>query len=142
MLKILVAVDGSDCSLRAVDYLIDKLHAAGAAMDIHLLTVHPPIPYARAVAMIGHDKVNQYYQEEGLEALKPAQGKLDAAGIKYGSHVGVGDPARIIAEYAKEKHCDQILMGSHGRGRIGSVVMGSVASKLLHLTSLPVQLVH
>lgn len=141
MLKVLLPVDGSECSDRAVDFVIEKLNAREGGVELHLLTVHAPIPYARAVAVIGSDKVGQYYQEEGEATLKSARTKLDAAKVVYAHHIIVGDPADVIVRYAREKKVDQIVIGTHGRGRVGTLLMGSVSSKVVHLADQPVLLI-
>ncbi len=141
MLTVLLPVDGSECSDRAVDFVIEKMRAREGVVELHLLTVHAPIPYARAVSAIGADKVEQYYREEGEATLKAPRARLDGAKVAYTHHIMVGDPADVIARFAKEKKVDQIVIGTHGRGRVGSIVMGSVASKVVHLTDVPVLLV-
>lgn len=141
MLKMLVPVDGSECADRAVDFLLKKTQWYKEGIETHLLTVHHHIPYGRMASVIGHEKIQQYYQEEGLEALKSARAKLDAAKVSYIFHIGVGEPAEVIADYAREKRCDQIVMGTHGRGQVGTMVLGSVALKVIHLTDVPVLLV-
>lgn len=141
MLNILLPVDGSDCSDRAVDFVIQKLAARDGGLELHLLTVHAPIPYARAVSVIGNDKVEQYYHDEGEATLKSARAKLDAAKVKYQHHIVVGDPAPTISRFAAEKNVDQVVMGTHGRGSVGSMLMGSIASKVVHACAVPVLLV-
>ena len=141
MLNVLLPVDGSDCSDRAVDFVIQKLAARGGGLELHLLTVHAPIPYARAVSVIGNDKVEQYYHDEGEETLKSARAKLDAAKVKYQHHIVVGDPATVISRFAAEKKVDQVVMGTHGRGSVGRVLMGSITSKVVHACAVPVLLV-
>lgn len=141
MLKVLIAVDGSECSDRAVDFVLKKIPFYREPFEIHLLTVHHHLPYGRVASMIEHDKLQQYYHDEGTAALKSARAKLDAAKVAYQFHIGVGEPAEVIAHYVREKQCEQIVMGSHGRGRVGNIVLGSVATKVLHLTTVPVLLV-
>jgi nucleotide-binding universal stress UspA family protein len=141
MLKVLVPVDGSECSDRAVDLLAKMMGWYKEAPDIHLLGVHHHLPYGRLASALEHEQVQQYHQEEGLKALQSARAKLDAAGVRYTFHVGVGDPAEIIAQYAREQRCDQIVMGTHGRGRMTGLLLGSVATKVLHLVAVPVLLV-
>ena len=51
-----------------------------------------------------------------MAALKTAMQKLDAAKIKYHHHIGVGEAAEVISQYATEKGCDQIIMGTRGHG--------------------------
>jgi len=142
MLKLLVPVDGSESSSRAVDHLIKKLGWFKSGAEIHLLNVQHPIPYGNRVSsVIGHDKISQYHQEEGMAALKKAMQQLDAAKLKYHYHIGVGDEADVICRYAKEKGCDQIFMGTRGLGSVSNLVLGSVATKVIHLSPVPVLLV-
>lgn len=141
MLKVLLPVDGSECSDRAVDFVIEKMRAGEGEIELHLLTVHTPIPYASAVSVIGSNKVEQYYHEEGNVTLKSARARLDAAKVPYTHHIIVGDPAAVIVRFAKEITADQIIIGTHGRGVIGTMLMGSVASKVSDLAEVPVQLV-
>lgn len=142
MLKWLVPVDGSESSVRAVSHMLKKLEWFKQPIEIHLLNVQHPMPYGnRVTSVIGQDKVAQYHHDEGLEALKPTRAKLDAAGIKYVFHIGVGDAADTIVRYAKDKGCDQIVMGTRGLGSVTGVILGSVATKVIHLADIPVLLV-
>jgi len=141
-MKILVPVDGSKCSNRAVDHLIKKLGWFKGAVEIHLLNVQHQIPYGqRVTSVVGHDRIAKYHQEEGLAALKSARRKLDAAKVKYDYHIGVGDEAEVICQYAKEKGIDQIFMGTRGLGQVSTLVLGAVATKVIHLSPVPVLLV-
>jgi nucleotide-binding universal stress UspA family protein len=142
MLKLLVPVDGSDHSSRTIDRLLKDMTWYKDGAEIHLLNVQRPMPYgSRVSSVIGHDKINQYHQEEGMAALKTAMQKLDAAKVKYQYHIGVGDEAETIVKYAKEKGCDQIFMGTRGMGSVSSLLLGSVATKVIHLAEVPVVLV-
>lgn len=140
-MKILLPVDGSDCALRAVDHLIAHLDWFRDVPEIHLLHVHLPIPVGRVQAHVGKETLHGYYREEGEAQLLEAQQRLDAAGTVHTPHIHVGQPAEVIARMAGELGCDLIVMGAHGRGVIAGVVMGSVANRVLHLASCPVQLV-
>ena len=141
-MKLLVPVDGSKSSNRAVDHLLKKLGWFKGGVEVHLLNVQHPIPYGRRVSSaVGHDRVAKYHQEEGLAALKSARRKLDAAKVKYAYHIGVGDEAEVISQYAKEQGVDQIFMGTRGLGEISTLVLGSVATKVIHLSPVPVLLV-
>lgn len=142
MLRLLVPVDGSDASGRAVDYALTNRARYKEPVEIHLINVQPPIPYgSRVSSVIGHDAVNKYHHDEGLAALKPVMEKLDAAGVKYAHHITVGDAAEVIAEYAKAKGCDEIVMGTRGMGATSNLLLGSVATKVIHLSEVPVLLV-
>jgi nucleotide-binding universal stress UspA family protein len=142
MLRLLVPTDGSESSSRAVDYLIKNLGWIKDGAEIHLLNVQHQIPYGNRVSSaIGHDKLAQYHQEERTAALTSARQKLDAAKLKYHYHIGVGSEADVICQYATEKGCDQIVMGTRGLGAVSNLVLGSVATKVIHLSPVPVLLV-
>src|SRR5574341_605727 len=142
MLKFLVSVDGSASSSRAVDHLIRHLGVLKEEAEIHLLNVQHQIPYgARVSSAVGHDKIAQFHREEGMAALKSAMQKFDSARIRYHHHIGVGAEAEVICQYASEKGCDYIIMGTRGLGSVSNLVMGSVATKVIHLSQVPVLLV-
>lgn len=141
MPKILVAVDGSDNSGRVIDFLIKKSGWYGDSLEVQLLNVQMPIAGVNVKMFISNESLKEYYRDEGTAALKQAREKLDAARVPYAHHIGVGDPAEVIVDYAKSKGCEQILMGSRGLGSVSSLVLGSVATKVLHLTDVPVTLV-
>ena len=142
MLKLLVPVDGSEHSSRTIDRLLKDMDWYKDGVEIHLLNVQRPMPYgSRVSSVIGHDKINQYHHDEGMAMLKAAMQKLDAAKVKYHFHIGVGDEAETIVKYAKEKGCDQIFMGTRGMGSVSNLLLGSVATKVIHLAEVPVVLV-
>lgn len=141
MPKILVAVDGSENSGRVVDFLLKTKGWYKDAVEVQLLNVQMPVAGVNVKMFISQESLNEYYRDEGTAALKQARGKLDGAGLAYAHHIGVGDPAEVIVEYAKAKGCDQIMMGSRGLGSVSGLVLGSVATKVLHLTGVPVTLI-
>ncbi|MGE5490704.1 MAG: universal stress protein [Actinomycetota bacterium] len=140
-MNILLAVDGSPCSERAVEYLIGYVAGFKETPAIHLLHVHQPIPIGRVQSHIGHATLESYYREESEVQLAAARARLEAAGIQYTPHIHVGQPAEVIAKLAKDLDCGQIVMGTHGHGAVASLVIGSVAAKVLHLASCPILLV-
>jgi len=140
-MKILLAVDGSDVALRAVDHLIGHVSWFREMPEIHLLHVQPPIPIGRALAHVSKETLQAHYMDESREHLQEAQQKLDAAGRFHTTHVHVGQAAEVVAKLAGELGCDLVVMGSHGRSGIAGLVMGSVATRVLHLAPCPVLLV-
>lgn len=141
MLKLLVPVDGSESANRCIDVLLRKVGWYRDGVEVHLLNVQPPIVSGNVTMFIKREQLDEYYRDEGLKALAEARRKLDAAGVPYVHHIGVGEPAETIARYAHEKQCDQIFMGTRGMGRIAGVLLGSVATKVIHLADVPVLLV-
>jgi nucleotide-binding universal stress UspA family protein len=140
MPRILVPVDGSESSLHAVDHLIKRATWFKDPFEIHLLNVQPPLP-GDVGRFLDAGQIRDFHRDEGFKDLEEARRRLDGAGIRYLFHIGIGEPAEIIAEYAREQGCDEIILGTHGRSSIASLLMGSVATKLVHLTEVPVLLV-
>lgn len=141
MPKILVAVDGSDNSARVIDFLIAENAQLKSPLQLHLINVQMPLGGVNVKMFISSDSLNQYYKEEGERALDAARKRLDAAKIPYTPHISVGDPAEVIAAYLKSEGCDRIVMGSRGLGAVTGLVLGSVATKVLHLTQVPITLI-
>ena len=140
-MKVLIAIDGSDSSLRATQYVLDHAAIFGVKPDITLIYVHMPVPSPRARAWLGQEVLDQYYSEEAEEALAGARAAIAARGLKAGEIKRVGDPGAEIAKAATEGGSVLIVMGTHGRSALGTLVMGSVATKVLAHSIVPVLLV-
>ncbi|MDP2680239.1 MAG: universal stress protein, partial [Rhodoferax sp.] len=70
-----------------------------------------------------------------------ARQKLDAAGLAYSSHIMMGETAPTLVEFATDKTCSLIVMGARGLGNVAGLLLGSVATKVVKLSTLPVLLV-
>jgi len=85
--------------------------------------------------------IQRYYQEEGAERLAAARRKLEAARIRYSAHILVGPVAESLVKHAKARRCDVIYIGTRGMTGAAAALMGSTASKVLHISPIPVLLV-
>lgn len=142
MSKILLAVDGSEVSVRATQALIEAVNSRKEAPQIDVLTVHRPLPNVGTMAtMINKEMRETYYREDCDEALALSLALLDAAQIKYQTHRLVGPIAETIVQKAEELGSDIIYMGTHGRGGTTKLVIGSVANKVLQLAKTPIQFI-
>lgn len=141
MLKLLVAVDGSDFSDRALDYVLRRAAASRDPVKAHLLNVQLPLSGVNVKLFISKESQQAHYREQGMAVLAGPRQRLSEAGIGFEFHIGVGEPGQVIVEYAASKHCDEVVMGTHGRGFLGGVVMGSVAQRVVQLATMPVVLV-
>lgn len=140
MWKVLLAVDGSENALHAVAHSIKRVSASKDGGLIHLVNVQHPL-HGGVSTFIDAGQIKQYHQEEGMKALADARRMLDDAGAPYQFHLFVGDPAEVIARYAKEQNCDEIIIGTHGQTALTSLFMGAVSTKVVHLAEVPVLLV-
>jgi nucleotide-binding universal stress UspA family protein len=140
-MKILLAVDGSAHSVKAANYLADHFEWFKGVMELHLLHVKLPVPSGRARAAIGKDALEHYYQEEAEAALAPSRQALEQHGIPFKAAFRVGEVEAEIKNYVAANAIDLIVMGSHGHGALKNLIMGSVATKVLASTSVPVLLI-
>ena len=62
-------------------------------------------------------------------------------GVRYTAHVLVGPVAEAIVKHAKDKRCDLIYIGTRGMSELGKALVGSTATKVLHISDVPVLLV-
>ena len=140
-MKVLLAVDGSKPSLDAVDFLVEHADWYKSPLEVELVTVHLPVPQVRGLStFVGKAGVQRYYQEEGEERLAAAKKKLDAAGMRYKASVLVGQVAETLVKHARDKRCDLICIGPRGMTSAAAAIVGSTATKVLHLSTIPVLL--
>ncbi len=139
-MKVLVAIDGSPSSLRALEYVTKHADVFGVTPQITLINVHLPIPSPGAKAWVGKDVVDQYYAEETDVALADALGLLKSVGRTANVIKLVGEPGHEVAMAAKDGF-QLIVMGTHGRSSLGNLVMGSVANDTIAESPVPVLLV-
>lgn len=125
--RILVAVDGSPESRRAVQYVIDGF--GPAAGDVKLLSVSP-IERAEGVSSEAGAK-RQVLEREVEEHLGEATTAMQNAGLTAQYVVRFGDPAGEILSMASEMKSDLIVMGKRGRGGAAKLLLGSVSSKVV-----------
>jgi len=137
-MKILVAVDGSKPSLKVVQLLVEHCDWYRERPEVELVTVHLPVP---PVARMPKAQLDRYYAEEGEGKLAAAKKKLDAAGVPYRARVLVGPVAESLVKHAKGERCDLVYIGTRGMSELRAALLGSTATKVLHLSETPVLLV-
>ena len=143
MPKILLAVDGSESAVRAARKLIETAGWYKEPPTVELVAVHLPVPLVGfSDVVVSREMTERYYREEGETMLATARQLFDAAGIKYVSHILVGQIAQTLVEHAHKSGCQMIYMGTRGMTALSNMVMGSIATKVLHLADIPVVLVH
>jgi nucleotide-binding universal stress UspA family protein len=143
MLGVTLAVDGSESALNATRKLLDSLRWYKEQPRIDLVAVQQPIPrFPNMSVVISDEMIERYYAEEGEKMLGPSKNLLDAAGVKYTQHNVIGSIAESIVEVARRAGSDMIYMGTRGMTALSNIVLGSVATRVLHFAHVPVVLVH
>ncbi len=141
--RLLVAIDGSEHSGRALAEAIDLAQLSNAHLTI--LTVAPK----PATLLVGSPVMPPVDMREIDEAVKQEhQQLLDASVGQVPDDVSVvkvlaeGPAARSILDQAEKGNCDLIVVGSRGRGEMSSMLLGSVSREVLHHSRVPVLVVH
>jgi nucleotide-binding universal stress UspA family protein len=111
-----------------------------ASNSYTLLTVQPQLP-ARARSVVGKEAVEAFQREESEKVLSPVTKFLVRHGIDAKTVAKVGHAGEIISKTADSGKFDLVIMGSHGHGTLGNLVMGSVATQVLAHCKVPVLLV-
>ncbi len=140
MKRILIPVDGSTHAVHAVRALL-KARRYDPVERVELLSVQIPLQAGKIGRGLSQADIDAYHHEEGAAALREASALLAADGVSYGERVEIGAIAETIVRVAGEIDADEIYMGTRGLGSVASLFMGSVATRVLRLASLPVTLV-
>ncbi|WP_298235651.1 universal stress protein [uncultured Azohydromonas sp.] len=138
--KMLVAVDDSDCSKRMLAHLVSHEGWCDGGHEWTVFHGVPPLPH-RAAALADPPSVEGYYASDAERVLRPVRNFLRRHGIQPIFLHKVCTPEREIARLANSGRFHLVVMGSHGRGALGAAVLGSVAQKVLASTKTPVLIV-
>jgi nucleotide-binding universal stress UspA family protein len=140
--KILVPVDGSPASLRAVDFAIE-LMGQRPETSLVLLHVHniSALGLAGASEAMATGWLEEAASQSSAKALKDAIRKCEGGGVVFETLTGAGQPAETIADVARKDGADQIVMGTRGLGGIKGLLLGSIATQVIHLVEVPITLI-
>jgi nucleotide-binding universal stress UspA family protein len=139
-MKILVPVDGSAFTRRMLAYLAAHDEWLGDAHQYTLLHVAPAVP-PRAAAVLDKSVLQAHYAEESNKVFKPIRSFFGKQKIQAEFVAKVGPAADTIAALATKGKYDLLMMGSHGHGLLGSLVLGSVTTRVMAKCSVPVLIV-
>jgi nucleotide-binding universal stress UspA family protein len=140
-MRIMVAVDGSPNSLRAVKYAIQLAKDLYSKTSITLINVHDDGPLNIVKRYIGRNTVKDYLIEMSQKELKPALRVLDRSQVKHSCIIELGHIATMICKIANKEKMDLIIMGAKGRSSIADIALGSVSQRVSVLAKQPVLLI-
>ena len=139
-MKILVPVDGSPASIRAVKLAVDQVRALPEA-SLVLVNVQNFSGLSLTEQIMPSAWIQREEQRAADEALKDAVTTCREAGISYVTRTERGGVAPTIDRVARDGHVQHIFMGTRGLGGVRGLLLGSVATQLLHLVDVPVTFV-
>ncbi len=136
--SIVLAVDGSEYSLRALEY------ARSLALNYKasLWLVHV---FSHTSDLLGYQDFEKLYAKRksaGQAILDDALAKLSDADFEVHAELAEGSDAEAILTLAEKYEADLIVMGTRGFGAVKGLLVGSVSRKVIHLSQCPVMVVH
>jgi nucleotide-binding universal stress UspA family protein len=141
MLKMLIAVDGSEHSLHAIE-AVARIANETVQRQIVLLNVRGGPLLHGDLPLLSRQEVDEAQKKAQDNVLTLALERARACGLVIGATRRVeGDAASEIVRVAAECGADQIVIGTRGMGALGSLFMGSVAQRVVQLAAVPVLLV-
>lgn len=140
MYKMLVAVDGTEHSESAVRHALDMYRRIADARIV-LVNVQPPAMSGEVSNLLSAEDVLDQHTQTGREIIAGATALLQQAGVAYDTEIAIGRPAEAIVECASKQGADAIIIGASSHGRVHALVLGSVASKVIHTAEMPVTVV-
>lgn len=142
--KILVAVDGSETSSRALAAAVDLARESGARLQPVFVVDVPLLAYD----VPGYDpsSIRNSLVDEGKQVLDHATALMAASGVKgpprmLETELSGDDVAHRIQLAAQEFGADLVVLGTHGRRGVQRLMLGSVAERFVRMATCPVLLV-
>jgi nucleotide-binding universal stress UspA family protein len=140
-MKILIAVDGSPHTHKAIEYLAAHRRMFVEGNDLIVLHVCLAVP-GHVARHLSKTAITDYYVEETAKVIDPVKAQLAEHGItNYSIEERRGPPAEEIAACASEFGADLIMMGTRGHGGLRRAILGSVATKVVAESDVSVLLV-
>jgi nucleotide-binding universal stress UspA family protein len=132
--RILVPHDFSETSASAVTYAVALAKTFGAALTFLYVRDRTQTGLENEISLVEDGVIEKEARDRLLRILSPA----DQAALNPEVSVRTGLPAAEIVRFAREDETDLIVLGTHGRGFVGHMVMGSVAEKVVRTAPCPV----
>ena len=140
MLRIMIAVDGSELALDAVRHGLELMRRGGLQATLVLAHVQEEASLIE-LATQGADAVAQASVEAGQHLMAPAVALVEAAGVPYETEIGLGDAAHTLVDMVERCGCDALFVGARGLGGVRGALLGSVSQALAHHCPVPVTVV-
>ena len=135
--RILLAVDGSDHSVRAANEAV-KLAEGSLESQVTIVFV---ADYDNAKNEVLHSGSSLELDLQRRKKLQPVERTLAAENIKYKVEILHGTPGPAIVEYANKEKFDILVIGSRGLNSLQEMVLGSVSHKVVKRANCPVLIV-
>ena len=128
--KILVPVDGSDNSYRALEAALVLSEKLGSNISVVNVMEQVPITHIESEKLLS--ELLEAYKKENQEILSKCSEITRQKGITIKSVLLQGNPAPVILDFIRKENFDLVIMGSRGMGKFKELILGSVSSKIMH----------
>jgi nucleotide-binding universal stress UspA family protein len=138
--KVLVPVDGSENSNRALKHALSLSSKLKSKLTILHVSEVPPFVYVQSQKLV--DSVMASLEKEAKNILDVAQNQANEYDVEYETVLLKGDNiASVIIDYNKKNDFDIIVVGSRGQGKLKTTLLGSVSNNVLHHSKNPVLII-
>nr|PZN65394.1 MAG: universal stress protein [Pseudomonadota bacterium] len=135
---VLVPVDGSPGSLRALAVACQRVKASRSGGRVVALNAQQPMPPNRFAPVAD---IRDHHERMAAEVFRKVDRVARREGVPVIRQMVVGLPAEVILREARRTRAAEIVMGTRGLGKLGGLLLGSVAMKVVQLADVPVTLV-
>jgi nucleotide-binding universal stress UspA family protein len=140
--NILVPTDFSEPASAALDYAKALATEFGSQLHLFHVVATPQIPWGAEGASLSWPTLLSDLETGAREQLRALVRADDAVASRVTAATTIGVPVESILEYVSSHDIDLIVMGTHGRGMVGHVLLGSVAERVVRRSPVPVLTVH
>jgi nucleotide-binding universal stress UspA family protein len=144
-MRVVVTLDGTPEAEVAVDKAVELASNLGASLYLlRVVSPYTPMEYSDVSTgyVLDNTEETQYRREEAYKYLDKVQERITAMGFNSVKVVRIGNAADEITDYVSKVQASMVVMATHARGRLGSVLMGSVAEEIVRRSHLPVMVIH
>ncbi|MFW5984098.1 MAG: universal stress protein [Halobacteria archaeon] len=131
--KVLVAVDGSEYSMEALTYALER------CSEDEITVVHVPVTTMKDLR--SEEEAGKLAEKRGRRVLEKAAETAEGYGKEVKTELVYGDVSRAVVSYADKSGVDRILVGSRGTGGTKRALLGSVAENVMRRAGCPVTVV-
>lgn len=135
--RLLLAVDGSENSLRATD---EAVKIASLISDCRIEIIYV-VDYSKSKNEILHSQGKEELEYTRRKKLSPIEEKVKSKNIEYKLEILHGYPGPTIIEYANKEKVDMVVIGSRGLNSLQEMVLGSVSHKVMKRVNCPALIV-
>jgi universal stress protein A len=138
MKKILVPTDFSDCARRAEETAVGLGRALGSQPVLLHVAVETPLYNEGMRGLVDPVTVYEAQREWAETTLATRAAEMRTAGVSAHAAIRSGVAVDEILKFATDEHCGLIVIGTHGRGGLSRLLLGSVADRVVRQATWPV----